>query len=116
MEKKEKVRNIGVPGIKSPADVCSDCYCPFHGTLGVRGRIFQGTVIKKKTAKSAIVEWNTGIFNQKYERFEKKRSRIKVHTPECLHIHPNDTVIVGECRPISKTKSFVVLKKVEAKQ
>ena len=88
---------------------CSDKHCPFHGSIKVRGRVFNGRVIKTSMRKTAIVEWQRTVLVPKYERFEKKRSRIKVHNPECINAKKGDFVKVAECRPISKTKSFVII-------
>lgn len=116
MAKKEKVKNIGIPGIEIPKESCSDELCPFHGNLKIRGRIFDGTVISVKPSKTAIVMLERRIFLPKYERFEKRRSRVYAHAPLCLHIRKDDMVTIGECRPVSKTKKFAVLKKLEAKR
>ncbi|MGC8851180.1 MAG: 30S ribosomal protein S17, partial [Candidatus Micrarchaeia archaeon] len=48
----------------------------------------------------------------KYERFEKRRSRIHVHVPECMNVKEGDRVLIGECRKLSKTKAHVVIKKL----
>ena len=107
--KKKKVRNIGIPGIKPPAEMCSDINCPFHGKIGIRGRIFEGKVLSTKSNKSAIVTWDRSIFVPKYERLEKRRTKMSVHLPPCLNPKKGDIVKIGECRPISKTKRSVVI-------
>jgi small subunit ribosomal protein S17 len=45
----------------------------------------------------------------KYERYEKRRSKIHAHNPSCLDAKAGDRVKIAECRPISKTKSYVVV-------
>lgn len=112
MVKKEQ-KNIGIPGIENPKDKCSDPFCPFHGGLKIRGRVFNGTVVSVKPMNTAIIRWDTRIFIPKYERFQKRRSKVYAHAPSCLHVHKDDKVVIGECRPLSKTKKFSVLKKVE---
>jgi hypothetical protein len=47
----------------------------------------------------------------KYERFSTKRTRLKAHNPDCIKAKEGDIVTIMETRPISKTKSFVVIKK-----
>jgi small subunit ribosomal protein S17 len=113
---KKEVREIGIPDVAAPSETCTDVNCPFHGKLGVRGRIFTGVVMSTKPNKTAIVGWERRTFLNKYERFEKRKSKVFVHAPPCLHVHKDDEVIIGECRPISKSKKFVIFKKVEAKQ
>jgi small subunit ribosomal protein S17 len=45
----------------------------------------------------------------KYERFEKRQSKIHAHNPPCLEAKAGDRVKIAECRPLSKTKSYVVV-------
>ena len=77
-----------------------------------RGRIFVGKVISNKMAKTVKVEWPRRKFLYKYERYQKKKSAVMAHVPEGMNINMGDTVRISECRPISKTKNFVVVEKV----
>ncbi len=88
---------------------CGDKNCPNHGTVSVRGRSFTGTVISDKMNKTVTIEWARKRLIPKYERFEKRRSRIKAHNPDCIKAKVGDTVLVKETRPLSKTKNFVIL-------
>jgi small subunit ribosomal protein S17 len=45
----------------------------------------------------------------KYERFEKRQSKIHAHNPPCIDAKAGDRVKIAECRPLSKTKSYVVV-------
>lgn len=80
-----------------------------------RGRIFTGTVIGTKASKTVRIEWPRRYFLPKYERYEKRRTRIQAHKPDTLQIEVGDKVRISECRPISKTKKFVVIEKLEVK-
>lgn len=91
---------------------CTDKNCKQHGSIATRGRAFVGTVTAAKMTKTATIEWERRKFLPKYERYEKRRSKIKAHNPECLGIAEGDRVMVQECRPLSKTKKFVVIKKL----
>lgn len=91
---------------------CSDLNCPFHGRLSVRGRQFTGTVISAKMRKTAVVEFERLNFLKKYERYEKRMTRLKAHNTECIGASEGDIVNVRECRPLSKTKSFVIMEKL----
>lgn len=91
---------------------CDDKKCPVHGSLKCRGKSFVGTVISTKMHNTAILEWSWKHFIPKYERYEKRRTRVKVHNPSCLGIKDGDVVKVMECRPLSKTKHFVIVEKV----
>lgn len=113
--KKEKVRNIGV-GIEAPKETCNDAKCPFHGSVPVRGKTFIGKVVKAKMDKSVVIEWDRRIFVPKYERYEKRRTRIKSHNPPCIDAKEGQTVKVMETRPLSKTITTTVVAVVENKQ
>ena len=49
----------------------------------------------------------------KYERYERRKSKMIVYNPECIDAKKGDVVKVAECRPLSKTKSFVVIEVIE---
>ncbi|MEA3229452.1 MAG: 30S ribosomal protein S17 [archaeon] len=109
---KNAVKNIGIQTKTIPEETCSDDACPFHGHLKVRGRIFQGTVVSVSMDKSIVVEWNYTYFIPKYESYERRKTKVVVHKPPCFHLKKGDTVRIGECRPVSKTKKFVVIEKL----
>lgn len=92
-----------------PAQTCEDNNCPFHGTLKVRGKQFTGTVVSDKMQRSAIVEWTVWRFIPKYERYKKIRTKIAAHNPKCINAKEGDIVLIAECRPLSKTKNFVII-------
>jgi len=103
-------KNIGLE-VKAPEETCKDRNCPFHGNLKIRGRQFSGVVVSSKMHSTATVEWERVEHIPKYERYEKKRSKIKVHNPKCINATEGDLVRVSECRPLSKTKNFVIIEK-----
>ena len=76
--------------------------------LSTRGRTFTGTVISDKMSKTVTIEWERSKYISKYERYEKRRSRIKAHNPESINAKEGDIVKVEETRPLSKTKNFIV--------
>lgn len=90
---------------------CGDTNCPFHGSLSVRGRSLQGVVVSDKMDKSVVVGIDYVRFHSKYERYSRMSSRITAHNPPCVAARAGDRVTIVECRPISKTKAFVVVKK-----
>ncbi len=102
-------KHIGIE-VDFPKEDCKDRNCPFHGILKLRGRTFEGTLSSKDTHKSATVEWQRQAKIKKYERTEIKRSKVRVHNPKCIDAQKGDIVLIGETRPISKTKKFVILK------
>jgi len=100
-----------IPGIETPKKTCEDSKCPFHGNLKVRGRIFEGKLIKLDTSRKSTIEFLRLKHIPKYERYEKRTTKIHAHTPKCVDVKEGDTIIVGECRKLSKIKNFVVLGK-----
>ncbi len=88
---------------------CNDPKCPAHGSLKTRGMVFEGKVVSTKGRKSAVVEINYFRKVPKYERLEKRKSKIHVYVPPCVKIKDGETVRIAECRKLSKTKSHVVL-------
>jgi len=107
-----KARNIGID-VKPPEKTCEDINCPFHGTLGVRGNLIQGKVVSTRAQKTAVIEKNYQHYLPKYERFERRHSRIVAYNPECVGAKEGNVVSIAECRPLSKTKAFVVIEKVK---
>ena len=109
---KTKIKNIGIE-IKAPKQLCEDQHCVFHGKIRLRGRSFTGQIMKLSSQRTACVEWKRLFYLPKYQRYEKRRSKLQVHHSDCIKLSIGDTVRFVECRPISKTKNFVIIGKVE---
>jgi len=109
---KEKIRNIGIK-ISYPKKGSNDKHDPFFSNLKIRGRIFTGTVISTKSTRTAKIEFERRVPLPKYERHEKRKTRLIVHNPDSIQAKLGDKVKIAECRPISKTKNFVIIGKVE---
>ena len=110
-EKKEEARTIGL-NVKAPAESCNDKNCPFHGTLPVRGQIITGVVSTSKMQETILVKKEYMRYVPKYERNERRTSTYSVHCPPCIKINVGDKVRIAECRPLSKTISFVTIEKL----
>lgn len=91
---------------------CTDKNCPNHGSLKTRGRTFIGTVISSKAQKTVTVEWKRRHYLPKFERYERRRTRMKAHNPPCIGAVEGDVVRIMETRPLSKAKNFVVVERV----
>ncbi|MBI2580001.1 MAG: 30S ribosomal protein S17 [Candidatus Aenigmarchaeota archaeon] len=109
---KKKTKDIGIEA-SQPEGSCGSEKCPWHGHLRIRGRIFTGRVLSSKPANTAIVSWNYHNYIPKYERYERRKTKIESHNPKCIDARPGDMVRIGECRPLSKSKRFVVFEKVK---
>lgn len=98
-----------------PETECSDSKCPYHGEISVRGKLFEGKVVSASMDRTVKVEWENFVQDSKYSRYFKNRSRVAAHNPDCIKAKVGDRVVIGETRPMSKTKHFAVLKIVEEK-
>ena len=113
------IRNIGIPGVSPPkAKECNDKDCPFHGTTRIRGKITSGVVVSKKSRNTVIIRRNYVQFIKKYQRYERRNTRLACHLPDCLRndINLGDLIRVGESRKLSKTKAFIVLEKISSEE
>ena len=101
-------RNIGLQ-VPEPKSQCVDDLCPFHGTLGIRGKLIQGKVVSAKAPKMVVVQQEYPRIVTKYKRYARSQSKIHAHRPTCIELKEGDIVLTAECRPISKSVSFVVV-------
>ena len=103
-------RNIGISVKKSTkSPISGEKNNPFNGSLSIRGKLFQGKVIKAKAKGTVVLEKESPIQFPKFRRYGRSKSRIHAHVASNLVVHQGDTVLAAECRPISKWVSFVVI-------
>jgi small subunit ribosomal protein S17 len=81
--------------------------------ITTRGRTFTGKVVSAKAQKTVTVEWDRRVLIPKFERYQIKKSRVKAHNPPEMGAKEGDIVIIKECRPLSKTKKFLVVEVVK---
>ncbi|MBS3817185.1 MAG: 30S ribosomal protein S17 [Candidatus Thermoplasmatota archaeon] len=105
-------RDIGVD-VTPPQDTCEDDDCPFHGTLSVRGQVIDGIVESTMMEDSIVVRKDYFDYIPKYERYEKRKSHYRTHLPSCIDLEEGDKVKIMECRPLSKSVSYVVIERGE---
>lgn len=111
-------KNIGL-GFKTPKEAIEGTYidkkCPFTGNVSIRGRILSGVVTKMKMQRTIVIRRDYLHYIRKYNRFEKRHKNMSVHLSPCFRdVQIGDIVTVGECRPLSKTVRFNVLKVTKA--
>jgi len=102
------VRNIGIT-VTPPRKSCEDDQCPFHGRLSIRGKLITGFVASHKANNMVVVDRSYSRPVLKYKRYERSRSRVHAYAAECIDVKEGDEVKIAECRPLSKTVSFVVI-------
>ena len=115
MAKKKEARNVGID-VVPPSETCEDKNCPFHGTLPVRGQLLVGEVASTKMQGTIVVKREHLHYIPKYERYEKRISKYSAHCPPCIKVDIGDKVKIAECRPLSKTVSFVVVERIQEKK
>jgi len=103
-------KNIGIPVSfpKKSADE-NDVKNPFNGTLAIRGKIFEGKVIKSKAKNTVVIEKAKPIYFTKFKRYGRSKSKIHAHVPSNMDVQEGNNVVAAECRPLSKSVSFVVI-------
>ena len=103
-------RNIGikVPIPKDEADE-SDQKNPFNGTLSVRGKLFQGKVVKAKAKDTIVIQKEIPTYFKKFKRYARSKNSIHAHVPSNIVVKEGDIGVAAECRPLSKSVSFVVV-------
>jgi len=111
-------RNVGL-GFKTPREAIEGTYidkkCPFTGGVSIRGRILTGIVMKLKMTRTIVIRRDYLHYIRKYNRFEKRHKNMSVHLSPCFRdVQIGDVVTIGECRPLSKTVRFNVLKVAKA--
>lgn len=106
-------RSVGL-GFKTPAAAVKGTYvdkkCPFTGNVSIRGRILKGVVVSTKMARTLVIRRDYLRFVTKYRRYEKRHKTLPAHVSPAFLVKEGDVVTVGQCRPLSKTVRFNVLK------
>mmetsp|Transcript_10179 Transcript_10179/g.21336 ORF Transcript_10179/g.21336 Transcript_10179/m.21336 type:complete len:154 (+) Transcript_10179:48-509(+) len=106
-------KNVGL-GIKTPKEAIVgdfvDKKCPFTGNVSIRGTILRGVVISTKMKRTIVIRRDYLHWVRKYKRFEKRHRNIPAHCSPAFRVREGDQVTIGQCRPLSKTVCFNVLK------
>ncbi|WP_163119808.1 30S ribosomal protein S17 [Buchnera aphidicola] len=72
-------------------------------------RTLQGRVISNKMQKSAVVAIERFVKHAIYKKFIKRTTKIHIHDEE-NQCHIGDLIEIRESRPISKTKSWILVR------
>mmetsp|Transcript_7574 Transcript_7574/g.13114 ORF Transcript_7574/g.13114 Transcript_7574/m.13114 type:complete len:158 (-) Transcript_7574:175-648(-) len=106
-------KNVGL-GFKTPREAMEGTYidkkCPFTGNVSIRGRILTGIVRSTKMNRTIVVRRDYLHYVKKYARYEKRHSNVSAHCSPAFRVASGDTVVIGQCRPLSKTVRFNVLR------
>ncbi|CAM1504516.1 Fc.00g021070.m01.CDS01 [Cosmosporella sp. VM-42] len=106
-------KDVGL-GFRTPKTAIEGSYidkkCPFTGLVSIRGRILTGTVVSTKMHRTVVIRREYLHFIPKYSRYEKRHKNLAAHVSPAFRLEEGDQVTVGQCRPLSKTVRFNVLR------
>eukprot|EP01061_Rhynchopus_euleeides_P005708 TRINITY_DN148_c0_g1_i1.p2 TRINITY_DN148_c0_g1~~TRINITY_DN148_c0_g1_i1.p2 ORF type:complete len:188 (+),score=75.21 TRINITY_DN148_c0_g1_i1:55-564(+) len=107
-------KNVGL-GFKTPKSAIDGNYvdqkCPWTGKVSIRGRILRGVIRSAKMERTIVVRRDYLHWVTKYQRYEKRHMNFAAHiSPALVTRNVGDEVVCGQCRPLSKTVRFNVLK------
>lgn len=75
-------------------------------------RTLRGVVTSNKMEKSATVTIERRVKHPLYGKIVKRSTKLSVHD-EANECEVGDTVLIEQCAPVSKTKSWKLVKVVE---
>jgi len=74
-------------------------------------RQLTGVITSNKMQKTVVVEVESIKHHKKYLRTYKMHKKYKAHT-DSGDLAIGDRVVIEECRPMSKDKNWLVIKKI----
>lgn len=75
-------------------------------------RRMTGTVVSDKMEKTAVVRVETLKPHPLYHKVVRRHKRYKAHD-EANEAHAGDVVVIEECRPLSKDKTWRIVEWLE---
>lgn len=70
----------------------------------------RGVVISTKMKNTIVIRRDYLHYIKKYNRFEKRHKTVTAHCSPAFRLRVGDVVTVGQCRPLSKTVRFNVIR------
>ena len=93
-------RNIGLPVKESKKKIEeNEKNNPFNGTLSIRGKIFEGTVINAKANGTVVIQKESPIYFKKFKRFGRSKNKIHAHVPSNINVELSLIHISEPTRP-----------------
>merc|ERR1712032_315837 len=110
-------KSVGL-GIKTPRTAIEGTYvdkkCPWTGSVNIRGKLITGVIKTTKMKNTIIIRKDYLHYIKKYNRFEKRHKDTPVHVSPAFRVKQGDEILGGQCRPLSKTVRFNMLKVIRA--
>ena len=75
-------------------------------------RVLQGVVVSDKGDKTIVVKVERRERHPLYKKFIRRSTKLHAHDEENV-CQEGDRVLIEECRPLSKTKSWRLVKVLE---
>lgn len=75
-----------------------------------KSRILKGVVVSDKMTKTVVVKVSSLKKHPKYKKYFKVSQKYKAHDEDNQY-HTGDQVLIGETRPMSKEKRWIVIGK-----
>jgi small subunit ribosomal protein S17 len=72
------------------------------------GRVLEGRVVSARMDKTVTVEVTRFVKHPRYRKYMSRRKNYKAHDEENV-CQEDDVVTIRECRPLSKTKRWMVV-------
>lgn len=82
--------------------------------MNIRGKLITGTIKTTKMKNTVIIRKDYLHYIKKYNRFEKRHKNTAVHVSPAFRVKVGDEIMAGQCRPLSKTVRFNMLKVIRA--
>lgn len=76
-------------------------------------RVLHGRVLSSKMDKTVVVVINRCVKHALYGKFVKRTTKLHVHD-EYNHANVGDLVLIKECRPVSKIKSWRLVSAIKS--
>ena len=98
----------------TPVNMGDSCgkNCPFHGQLRHQKRQYHGKVMRKFAQNSVDIFRRKTKYSKKYGMIYSKRglsTSVKAYLPPCIKCDIGQLVKYANCRPLSRTKTAVVV-------
>lgn len=77
-----------------------------------RGKTLQGVVVSNKMEKTIVVRVTRTVKHPIYGKVMTRSAKMHAHDPDGV-CKEGDQVIIQETRPISKTKNWILVERIE---
>jgi len=82
--------------------------------VNIRGKLITGVIKTTKMKNTIIIRKDYLHYIKKYNRFEKRHKNTPVHVSPAFRVKQGDEILAGQCRPLSKTVRFNMLKMIRS--